>query len=332
MKHYVKQTMALLIVLAMTLVSLPIFADGEFTQESDFTALPAFVKENNGFIPGSESWQSSQCGYDSARTVFMCNANDAYMIFDAGKNNEYKTAEINVAYNNQYNHAWMFVQDDWRKCGWVQVSDDCKNWTDITDSTLGIETGTTGTFYKRTLNITLQTGYRYIRINTYLASYSSPHPIGAYSFYIHGAKLTGARAAVKPIIDDDLTTANVIDTVSGFDTTPWASTRCGYDSQRTIYYNSSTASAYMTFKAPDGKYFDGADFLITLHTDQRWLVNDAGNPLDAANLANRISYSDNGTDWTKAPEITWVRDEKVNYDGSIPHYNYTLSTTLENSC
>ena len=64
-----------------------------------------------------ESWQYDKCGYSEQRDVYTCMANDAYMIFDAGKNNAYTSAEIKVAYNSTGNY-WAFTEEVHRKNGY----------------------------------------------------------------------------------------------------------------------------------------------------------------------------------------------------------------------
>lgn len=292
MKHYVKQTMALLIVLAMTLVSLPIFADGEFTQESDL-AQPESFATISGF--SLEAWQYDKCGYSEQRNVYTCMANDAYMIFDAGKNNAYTSAEIKVAYNSTGNY-WAFTEEVHRKNGYVQVSDDGKNWTSVTDSTLADAASTTGGFYSATLKFTLEYGYRYIRVNTYVPGYDPNfYPIGAWNFFIHGVKLSGAKAAVKPMLDTDLTSAAANVNVFDFSYPSWdAYSRCGYTSARNIYLNNS-ADSYMIFGADNGKIITGAEITITYHAQFDWIVSQ-----NVHRNGGLLQISDDGETWTNA--------------------------------
>ena len=130
-----------------------------------------------------------------------------------------------------------------------------------------------------------------------------------------------AFADENVLLDSELTSAESCMTVTGFELTEWAAARCGYTSNRNIYVLTDSASAFMSFDAGKGAGYKTAEFLVTIHGYNTWQVDDA-------HLPSRILYSDNGTDWTSAADITCVKDEKTNYDGSTPHYNYTLSCTL----
>jgi len=127
----------------------------------------------------------------------------------------------------------------------------------------------------------------------------------------------------RVLLDSDLTSQERCMTVVGFSLVDWASGRCGYTTKRNIYANSGGSEQYMIFDAGEEGYYTSAEFLVTLHGWYNWPIE------QEVHLVNRIQVSDDGTTWTNAPGIQFVKDANQYTDGNAPHWNYTLSVALE---
>lgn len=280
--------------------------------ESDLTAANASVEASNFEL---QAGMYGRCDYTEARDIYTNTAiSDAYLIFDAGEGNGFTKGELKVTMHGST--TWMITDKD-ALFSRLKVSNDKESWASV--STAAYETGEVKTvgegenavkYYNYTLTFATKSA-RYLKYDV-----STTWPEWTGYAYIHNAKLYGGE---KPLFESTLTAAEDSVEVNGFELTAWSSARCGYSSTRNIYNNSSKDNAYMIFDAGENNKFTHGELLITLHGSQVYMAENSDY------LVNMVKVSDNKTDWANTSNISYVKDNTAHYDGSNPHYNYTIS-------
>lgn len=135
---------------------------------------------------------------------------------------------------------------------------------------------------------------------------------------------TIAKAEPEPMIvlDSTLQSADDIHTLEGFTLVNWAWGRCGYETARNIYTNTS-AHAAMVFDAGDGGSFTNMEFRISTHASSAWQIT------QQVHLNKLLLASDDGISWTPvAPETYRQEGDPIFSDGNN-YYTYTVSWNYE---